>query len=74
MHHMIPIRYVYPSGGFYGWRFAPDRGGNRSTKLCLGTYLTPRYMTVHGFLVQDIGNDNVPDALNALTALIREVA
>ena len=29
---------------------------------------------VHGFLVQDIGNDNVPDALNALTALIREVA
>ena len=21
--------------------FAPDRGGNRTTKLCLGTYLTP---------------------------------
>ena len=46
MHHMIPIRYVYPSGGFYGWLFAPDREGNRTTKLCLGTYLTPRYMTV----------------------------
>ena len=29
---------------------------------------------VHGFLVQSIGNANAPDAFNALTALIREVA
>ena len=31
-------------------------------------------LRVHGFLVQNIGNDNEPDALNALVALIREVA
>ena len=29
---------------------------------------------VHGFLVQNIGIANAPDARNALTALIREVA
>ena len=29
---------------------------------------------VHGFLVQNIGNANAPDARNALTALITEVA
>ena len=43
MHHIIPNQYIHPSGGFYSWLFAPDRGlrGNRTTKLCLGTYLTP---------------------------------
>ena len=46
MHHVIPIRYVYPSGGFYSWLLAPDHRGNRTTKLCFDTYLTPRYMTV----------------------------
>ena len=43
---MIPNRYVNPSSGFYSWLFAPDHGGNRTTKLCLGTYLTPLVMTV----------------------------
>ena len=38
--------YVYPSGGFYGWLLALDHRGNRTTKLCLGTYLTPCYMAV----------------------------
>ena len=43
---MIPNRYVNPSSGFYSWLFAPEHGGNRTTKLCLGTYLTPLVMTV----------------------------
>ena len=46
IHHMIPDRYIHPSGGFHSWLFAPDHGGNRTTKLCLGTYLTPLVMTV----------------------------
>ena len=46
MHHIIPSRYVHPSGDFYSWSFAPDRRGNPTTKLCLGTYLTPLVMTV----------------------------
>ena len=46
MHHIIPNRYIHPSGGFYSWLFGPDHGGNRTTKLCLGTYLTPLVMTV----------------------------
>ena len=46
IHHMIPNRYINPSSGFYSWLFAPDHGGNRTTKLCLGTYLTPLVMTV----------------------------
>ena len=41
MHHIIPNRYIYPSDGFYSWLFAPDRGGNRTTKLCLVTYPPP---------------------------------
>jgi hypothetical protein len=40
MHHIIPNRHIHLSGGFYSWLSAPDRGGNRTTKLCLGTYLT----------------------------------
>ena len=46
MHHIIPNQYIHPSGGSYSWLFAPDHGGNRTTKLCLGTYLTPLVMTV----------------------------
>ena len=46
MHHIIPNRYIHPSGGFYSWVFAPDRGGNWTTKFCRCTYLTPHFMTV----------------------------
>ena len=46
MHQIIPNRYIHPSGGFYSWLFAPDRGGNRTTKLCLGTYLIPFDLTI----------------------------
>ena len=38
MHHIIPNRHAHPSGGFYSWLFAPDHGGSRTTKLCLGAY------------------------------------
>ena len=31
--HTIQHQYVYASGGFYNWLFAPDRARNRSTKL-----------------------------------------
>ena len=40
MHHISPNRHVHPSGGSYSWLFAPDRGGNRPTKLCLERYLS----------------------------------
>ena len=46
MHYIISNQYIHPSGGFYNWLFAPDLGGNRTTKLRLGTYLTPLVMTV----------------------------
>ena len=38
---------ILTSGDFYSCPFAQDRhdGGNRTTKLCLGTYLIPLYMT-----------------------------
>ena len=55
MHHIIPNRYIHPSGGFYSWLFAPDHGDNRTTKLCLGTYLTPLVMTVWKKLHPDGG-------------------
>ena len=44
MHHMIPNRYDYLSGNFYSWLFDRDRGGNRTTKFCLATYLIPLHM------------------------------
>ena len=46
IHHLIPNRYINPSGAFYSWLFDPDHGGNRTTKLCLDTYLTPLVMTM----------------------------
>ena len=46
MHHMIPNPSNYPSGNFHSWLFDWDHGGNRTTKLCLATYLIPLYMTV----------------------------
>ena len=45
MHHMIPNSCIYPSGDFYSWPFAPDHRGNRTTKLCLGRYLS--YSTLY---------------------------
>jgi len=44
MHHTIPGRHDYPSGDFYSWLFDRDRGGNRTTKFCLATYLIPLHM------------------------------
>ena len=46
MHHMIPNRYNYASGDFYSWLFDRDHAGNRTTKLCLVTYLIPLYTTL----------------------------
>ena len=40
VHHIIQYQYIDASGGFYSWLFVPERGGNRSTKPYLGTYLT----------------------------------
>ena len=34
------LKYIDASGGFYSWLFVPERGGNRSTKPYLSTYLT----------------------------------
>ena len=38
-HHTIQYQSIYASGGFYSGPFALEHGDNRSTKLCLGTYL-----------------------------------
>ena len=47
MRHMIPNQHTYILVVvFYSRLFDPDRGGNRATKLDLGTYLTPLFMTV----------------------------
>ena len=45
MHHIIPNRYISILV-VVSTLVAPDRGGNRTTKHCLGTYLTPLVMTV----------------------------
>ena len=46
MHHIIPSQYIHSSGGFYSRLISPDHGGNRTTRFCLGTFLTPLVMTV----------------------------
>ena len=47
MHHIILNRYTRPSGGFYSWLFAPDHGGNRTTKIYLSSYSSPFSMAVY---------------------------
>ena len=47
MHHIIPNRYTHPSGSFYRWLFAPDHGGNRTTKVYLSSYTSPFSLAVY---------------------------